>query len=114
MRRVLAVIVLLPLAVVAVALSVANRGDATLAFDPLGVFPEWKVTAPLFVFLFAALAVGVVIGGAATWLRQGRWRRQARVERIRAEAARQEAERLRQRSGPSAGALPRPDVRDAA
>jgi hypothetical protein len=44
------------------------------------------------------LAVGIVIGGVATWVRQGRWRQAARAERANADRLRREAERLRERS----------------
>jgi hypothetical protein len=39
---------------------------------------------PLFIFIFALVAVGVVIGGVAAWLRQHKWRMRAR--RAEAEA----------------------------
>jgi len=112
MRRFLILVVLVPLAVVIVILSVANRGEATLSLDPFSLTPGLTLSAPFFVFLFAALAVGVVIGGVATWVRQGRWRRAARSERARADALRQENERLLQR--PMAVSAPLPTRRDAA
>ena len=46
---------------------------------------------PLFVVVFATLMLGVLIGGFASWIGQGRHRRAARqaraeVERLRADA----------------------------
>jgi uncharacterized integral membrane protein len=116
MRRFLVLFVLVPLAVVIVVLSVANRGDVSLLLDPFAAgAPALSVNAPLFVFLFGALALGVVIGGIAAWIRQGRWRRLARAERAKADAIREENERLRERVAAMAPALPRsPSVRDAA
>jgi len=115
MRRFLILFVLLPLAILAIALSVANRGSVTLSLDPFGVVsPEWSLSAPLFVVLFAAVAVGVVIGGVAAWARQRKWRQAARNERANAERLRREVERLRDRVITSpAIAAPRHD-RDAA
>ncbi len=52
---------------------------------------------PLFMLIFALVAVGVVVGGIAAWLRQHKWRMRAR----RAEA---EARDLRPGSTPSSRA----------
>jgi uncharacterized protein HemY len=114
MRRFLILFVLLPIAIVAAALSVANRGSVVLSLDPLSDAPRWSLTAPLFVLIFVTLGVGVLIGGIATWVRQGKWRQAARAERAKAESLRQEVERLRERvTAPPALTLPRAD-RDAA
>ncbi len=117
MRRFLVLFVLVPLAAVIVILSVANRGDVRFSLDPFtAAAPALSVSAPLFVFLFGALVLGVVIGGFAAWVRQGKWRRLARAERGRADAIREENERLRERVAALApSSLPRPPgVRDAA
>jgi uncharacterized integral membrane protein len=110
MRRVLFLVVLVPLAIVIVILSVANRGDVTFSFDPFNAVPALSATAPLYVFLFLALALGIVIGGNATWFRQGKWRRFARAERAEVERLRQENDRLRAAQTP----LPQLAARDAA
>jgi uncharacterized integral membrane protein len=121
MRRFLTLFVLFPIAIVVVVLSVANRGSVAFSLDPIGAGSTgWTVSAPLYVFLFAALAVGILIGGVATWIRQGRWRQAARAERASADRFRRETERLRERleavqaASPSAGALSPPGNRDAA
>lgn len=122
MRRFLTLFVLIPVAIVAVVLSVANRGNVTFSLDPIGAGTTgWAASGPMYVFLFAALALGVVIGGVATWARQGRWRATARAERANAERLRREVEQLRarvetlQRATPPAGpALAPPGDRDAA
>jgi uncharacterized protein HemY len=113
MRRFVLLFILLPLAVVIVVLSVANRGEVTLSLDPFGsAAPLLSMTAPLFVFLFAMLALGIFVGGVATWVRQGRWRRIARHERARADKLAGEVDRLSRRPA-GAAALP-PANRDAA
>jgi uncharacterized integral membrane protein len=62
-----------------IALAVANRHSVTISLDPFaGGEPAVAVTLPLFALIFVLLIVGVVIGGAATWLRHGRWRWMAR------------------------------------
>jgi hypothetical protein len=116
MRRFISLFVLLPLAVVIVFISVANRGAATFSLDPFGTAsPALSMTAPLFVFLFAALALGVIVGGIAAWFGQGRWRRAARSERANAARLRRDVESLRERLAATTTALPvPPKERDAA
>jgi uncharacterized integral membrane protein len=106
MRRVLFIVILLPLAVVMIVLSVANRGTVLFSLDPFGG-DALSIAAPLFVLLFAALLLGIAIGGVAAWLRQGRWRQVARRERAEAARLRGEIERQRGRVAP-------PPARDAA
>lgn len=89
-RKTIAFLILVPLAAVIVTLAVANRHAITLSLDPVSAAPTLSVTLPLFVVLLLALLVGVIVGGTAAWLRQGKWRRTARrmdaeVRRLRAE-----------------------------
>jgi uncharacterized integral membrane protein len=98
MRRFLTIFVLIPVGIVVVVLSVANRAAVTFSLDPIGAGSTgWMVTAPFYVFLFAAVALGIVIGGVATWIRQGRWRQLARSERANADRLRGDVARFRDR-----------------
>lgn len=107
MKRFLFLVILVPLAVVVVVLSVANRHAVVLSLDPFAAgAPALSVTAPLFVVLFIALALGVVLGGIATWLRQGRWRRRARIEHAEAARLSRENAALRERGGVASITLP--------
>jgi uncharacterized integral membrane protein len=116
MRRFLFLIIVVPVAIVAILLSVANRQSVLFSLDPFNTTaPAWSVSLPLFVLLFAALGAGVVIGGGATWLRQGKWRKAARSERGQATRLKREADELRRRVEAGAAALPAPrGERDAA
>ncbi len=79
LRKVVAAIVLVPLAVVIIAFAVANRQAVTVSLDPFNPdVPAASVTKPLFVVLIAVLILGVVVGGIAAWIRQTKWRRTAR------------------------------------
>jgi uncharacterized integral membrane protein len=79
LNRFLLIIVFVPLAIVLIALAVANRGLVAFTLDPFHPGnPALTFNLPFFVFLFVALLVGVLIGSAATWFRQGRFRRLAR------------------------------------
>ena len=115
MRRFLILFVFLPIAIVVVVLSVAYRGSVTFSLNPLGeAGPGWSATGPFYVFLFAAVAFGIVIGGVATWFRQSRWRQAARVARADAEHLRAEVAALRQRVDSILALSDRRSDRDAA
>ena len=114
MRRLLATLILVPVAIVLVALAVANRVPVRVAFDPFNpTTSPLAVTLPLFSVVFAALAIGVLLGGAAVWFRQGRFRKAARREHVEAARWRREAERGRARANTTT-ALPAPSGRSAA
>jgi uncharacterized membrane protein (DUF106 family) len=92
--RVVKLIILVPIAIVLIVLSVANRHAVTLALNPFR--PEdmvMSLTLPFFVFLFLALIVGIVIGSVATWFSQGKHRKRAREEAHEARKWREEADR---------------------
>jgi uncharacterized integral membrane protein len=79
LRKIVAAIVLVPLALVIVAFAVANRETVTVSFDPFsGNDPVATVSLPLFALVILLVIIGVVIGGLASWLRQGKWRGAAR------------------------------------
>src|SRR4051794_41859109 len=85
MRKFVAIAVLVPLAIVIVMFAVANREIITVSFDPFdSAHPALALKMPLFVLIFVLVAVGVVVGGIAAWLRQHKWRTRAR--RAEAEA----------------------------
>jgi uncharacterized integral membrane protein len=107
MRQFLKALILLPVAIVVVLFAVANRGPVTLSFDPFsGGAPEFSATIPLYAALFAALALGVLVGGMAAWLTQAKHRRARRAHQREAQRLRTEAERLRARSAAQVPALP--------
>jgi len=79
LRKIVAAIVLVPLAILIIAFAVANRAYVTVSFDPFNpAAPVYSTETWLFVPIFVAFIVGVLIGGMASWLRHGRWRRIAR------------------------------------
>ncbi len=94
-RKLILVLVVLPLAVVLISLAVVNRKPALLVLDPLGgTEPGLSLEAPLFLLLLGAFAFGLVVGGIATWIGQGKWRRLAREETRQARDWRRQADRL--------------------
>ena len=79
LNRFLTVVVFIPLAIVLIALAVANRAPVAFTIDPFNPGnPGLTASLPLFALLFIALALGLVIGSLATWFRQGRYRKMAR------------------------------------
>lgn len=79
LRKIVAALILVPLAIIIVALAVANRQSVTVSFDPFSASaPAVAQTLPLFALIFVVLIAGVIVGGVAAWLGQRQWRRAAR------------------------------------
>jgi uncharacterized integral membrane protein len=94
-NRVLWLLIGFPVAVLLIALAVANRHDVRLVLDPFRPeAPVLSMDLPFYIYLFGALIVGVLLGGFATWLSQGQWRHRARVRAHEAARWQSEAERL--------------------
>lgn len=82
-------------AVFLVVLALANRHDARLVLDPFNPRnPALEVSVPFFVFMFALLMLGVLIGGMSVWFSQGKWRKTARQRTQEAMRWKGEVERL--------------------
>ena len=98
-RKLVNVLILIPIGIVLIVLSVANRQAVTLALNPFR--PEdslLSVTAPFFVYLFGATILGMVIGSLATWFTQGKHRKRARVEAREAVKWHDEADKQKSRA----------------
>lgn len=94
LNRILVIVVVVPIAIILIALAVANRAATSFTLDPFNPGnPGLTITLPLFVLLFAALVLGLLIGGIATWFRQGRYRKLARQRGQEVESLRQNAAR---------------------
>lgn len=120
MARVLTWLLAVPIGVVVVALAVANRRPVVLALDPFRPdAPAFSVAVPLFALIFAALLLGILLGGLTVWWRQGIHRRAARARRRENEQLRGTNERLaaelarHEEGGPALPGLPAPGRRAA-
>jgi uncharacterized membrane protein YciS (DUF1049 family) len=106
MRKLVTALILVPLVVIMVAFAVANREIVTVTFDPFDtVQPAYALRLPLYLLIIVMIALGVVVGGLTTWIKQHKWRTRAR----RAEAdVRALREKLSQQQWSPAGqaALP--------
>ncbi len=95
-RKLILALVVVPLGVLLVALAVVNRKPALLVLDPFGGSePRLSLEAPLFLFLLGAFAFGLIVGGLATWLGQGKWRRTAKAQSREARDLRLRTDRLK-------------------
>lgn len=101
-RKIVTALILVPLAVVVIALAVANRQPVVVSFDPFDqLHPAMARAMPLYQLMLLLLIAGVVLGGVAAWVRQGKWRRAARLAEARAHELRAEVDRLRRQLGPA-------------
>lgn len=96
MRKLITYAILVPIALILIVFAVANRHIVTVSLDPFNsADPSLAVSMPLFAALLATGIVGVIAGGLASWLEQGRWRRAARRHEADARSLRSELAELR-------------------
>jgi uncharacterized integral membrane protein len=111
LRKIVTAVIVVPLAVLIIAFAVANRQAVTVSFDPFSATdPAYSATLPLFVLIFVLVILGVIVGGIAAWVRQGKWRRIARKSDAEARALNQELEAARRRYAAERGS-PEPGLR---
>ncbi|MEL7298825.1 MAG: LapA family protein [Pseudomonadota bacterium] len=102
MFRYLRYLVLVAIALVLVVVALANRGSVTLNAAPdwlsavpgLGIL-ELSVDLPLFLVIFAAIAVGVIIGYVWEWAREHKHRVAMRTEHRENVTLKREVKRLK-------------------
>ena len=93
--RILSMIFTFLMAMILITVFVINRKEVQLVLDPFNPQdPAFAVSMPFFLFMFALLFVGALIGGFATWFSQGKWRRTARQRTQEAMRWKSEADRL--------------------
>jgi uncharacterized integral membrane protein len=99
MKKLFSLLVFAPIAIVLIALSVANRHPVQFSLDPINTNqPFLAVSLPFFVFLFIALLTGLILGGMVTWLSQAKHRKLARQTKRQATKWRHEAGEQKQRA----------------
>jgi uncharacterized integral membrane protein len=81
-KKLINLVILLPIAIILIVMSVANRQSVTMAFNPFDPTDKvFSVSAPFFIFLFVALIAGMLIGSVITWFSQSKYRRSARSQK---------------------------------
>jgi uncharacterized integral membrane protein len=90
-RKLITALILVPLVIILVMFAVANRETITITFDPFdSVQPAFAFKLPLYLLIFALIAIGVVIGGLMTWFKQHKWRARARRAEAETRALREQ------------------------
>ncbi|GGK40707.1 LapA family protein [Salinarimonas ramus] len=98
MRRIVSLLILVPFALLVALFAMANRAPTTISFDPFTPEnPVWSLTGPLWIVLFVLFAAGVVIGGCAAWLVQGKHRKAERAYKREASSLKREVDRAKDR-----------------
>jgi hypothetical protein len=109
LHKLVTALILIPLAIVLVSFAVANRQSVIVSLDPFDRGdPALSFSVPLFALILVLVIGGVIVGGAAAWLRQGKWRWRARIAEAQAQELRVENERLRRQDGTLPPALQTP------
>jgi len=99
LKKLLSVIFWVPVGVIFITIAVSNRQIVTFSIDPVSrIDPFFSLSLPLYMLLFAAILFGILFGGIAAWLTQGKWRQNARRMTGEATKWREEASRLRESS----------------
>ena len=94
MRKFLNLFFVVPVAIVLIFLSVANRHWVTFSLDPLNTeAPAFAISLPFFVFIFATLMIGALIGACLTWFSQGKHRKALREQCNETDRLRREYEK---------------------
>ncbi len=95
MKRILAWVIGLPVAVILVAFAIANRQFVTISLDPFSPSNPWvALDLPLWSLLYIGIFLGLITGWVAAWFNQHHWRKEARRSRHELERARGRAEEL--------------------
>lgn len=80
MKTLLKAILVAPFVLVLMIFAIANHDTVTVSLDPLALFdPPLIYAMPLFLPVFLALVLGILIGGIAMWISEGRHRRAAKI-----------------------------------
>lgn len=106
-RKIVTAVIAIPLAAVLIAFAVANRQSVTVSFDPFSsTDPAYAATLPLFAVVMLVLIFGVLVGGVAAWLKQGKWRRAARQLEAENRSLRSDLDDARRRAAAAAEPVP--------
>src|SRR5262245_48643311 len=97
-RKIASALILVPLAIVFIVFAVANRKSVIVSLDPFDeANPDLAISLPLFGLILILLISGVIVGGIAAWLGQGKWRWRARHFEREARELRSELDEVRRR-----------------
>ena len=82
MRRILRLVIWLPIAIVVISFAVANRQWTRLSLDPFSsTAPFLTIEMPLWALFIFGVFIGMLVGWVACWLAQGKHRKLSRERR---------------------------------
>ncbi|TKW67133.1 MAG: LapA family protein [Paracoccus denitrificans] len=89
------------LAVILLAIALANRGAVTVRAFPAGFEQylgfDWQISLPLFLVIFLAIVFGIVVGFIWEWLREAHIRSAASRRKTEVDRLEREVGQLRER-----------------
>lgn len=108
MKTVFRIIFFVPLALIILFFAMANRTPVQIGLDPFLAPGETgpSFEAPLFLVVLVSMALGVLAGGASTWVSHLPVRRAAKVARAEVKKTMVEIDKLRQQALSSLPAEP--------
>ena len=99
--RFIRLLFVLTLAVILLAIALANRGAVTLKAFPASLDQyfggSWQITLPLFLVIFLAIVFGIIVGFIWEWLREAHIRSEASRRKTEVDRLEREVGQLRQR-----------------
>ena len=99
MKKFFNLVFMVPLGIILILISVANRQTVRFSLDPLSTeSPALSVELPLFVLLFATLILGLLLGGVIIWLSQGKHRKALREKSNEAHQLKKNSENIAEAS----------------
>lgn len=111
------ILMAIPALVLALVISIANRGAVTFSIDPFSAEnPALAFSVPLYLLIFVALLLGVLIGGMSAWAGQTGWRKKARKTAREVKHLTKDLERQQATEAPTGEAradAPEPDAAKA-
>ena len=100
MKRFIAWLFGLPLAIIMIAFAVANRQIVTVSLDPFSqTDPLLAMNIPMWVLFYAGILVGLIAGWLCAWVSQAKWRRASRKAQSDLSVVRMENDKLKKQSG---------------
>jgi hypothetical protein len=95
MKKIIAILIAFPAALILISLALANRHPVRLALNPFQPADNvLAISLPFYTYLLLALMAGVALGGVATWFNQGHFRNKYRDHKSKADRLQRETERL--------------------
>ncbi len=120
--KLLNLLFIIGLSLIGIVFAVANRQWVPLSMDPFSQSdPALAISLPLFLIIFGAVFLGMLIGASVTWMGQGRVRRDLRATKREEKALRKQVDATKpaeEKSGlpvlpaqPAAPAVPVPQLK---